>query len=104
MYTDIILGLIKKLLIKRKELRLIVSSATLESDHFLKYFSTDGLTAAILKIEGKTFPIDIYFLNEPVADYIKASVNTVIKIHETQKRGDILVFLTGKFYEMNKKI
>lgn len=96
MYTDIILGLIKKLLIKRKELRLIVSSATLESDHFLKYFSTDGLKAAVLKIEGRTFPVDVYYLNEPVADYLKAAVNTVIKIHETQKRGDILVFLTGQ--------
>lgn len=98
MYTDIILGLIKKILIKRKELRLIVSSATIESDHFLKYFtsSADNLTATILKIEGKTFPVDIYYLNEPVADYLRASVNTVIKIHETQKRGDILVFLTGQ--------
>ena len=96
MYTDIILGLIKKLLLKRKELRLIVSSATIESDHFLKYFNTDGLTATALRIEGKTFPIDIYYLNDPIADYLRASVNTVIKIHETQRRGDILVFLTGQ--------
>lgn len=54
------------------------------------------MSATVLKIEGKTFPVDIYYLNEPIADYIRASVNTVIKIHETQKKGDILVFLTSQ--------
>lgn len=50
----------------------------------------------ILTVEGRTFPVDIFYLQSPVPDYIKSTVETVVKIHQTEADGDILAFLTGQ--------
>ncbi|XP_064474094.1 probable ATP-dependent RNA helicase DHX35 isoform X2 [Ornithodoros turicata] len=98
--ADICLGLMKKILKKRPDLRLIVSSATLDAEVLRDFFSSGieskSISAAILSIQGRAYPVDIYYLNEPVPNYVKASVDTVIKIHEGQPAGHVLVFLTGQ--------
>lgn len=105
LYTDILLGLLKKILKKRKDLRLIVSSATIEAEEMRDFFnqneSSDNSkdTARILTIEGRLHPVEVHYVQEPVADYVKSSFETVIKIHESltqDERGDVLVFLTGQ--------
>ncbi|XP_007932942.1 probable ATP-dependent RNA helicase DHX35 [Orycteropus afer afer] len=53
-------------------------------------------TCVILTVEGRTFPVDIFYLQSPVPDYIKATVETVVKIHQTEGDGDVLAFLTGQ--------
>ncbi|KAB1262555.1 putative ATP-dependent RNA helicase DHX35 [Camelus dromedarius] len=53
-------------------------------------------TCVILTVEGRTFPVDIFYLQSPVPDYIKSAVETVMKIHQTEGDGDILAFLTGQ--------
>nr|XP_008015627.2 probable ATP-dependent RNA helicase DHX35 isoform X2 [Chlorocebus sabaeus] len=53
-------------------------------------------TSVILTVEGRTFPVDIFYLQSPVPDYIKSTVETVVKIHQTEGDGDILAFLTGQ--------
>ncbi|XP_012507510.1 PREDICTED: probable ATP-dependent RNA helicase DHX35 [Propithecus coquereli] len=53
-------------------------------------------TCVILTVEGRTFPVDIFYLQSPVPDYIKSTVETVVKIHQTEGDGDILAFLTGQ--------
>eukprot|EP00731_Ephydatia_muelleri_P026544 Em0018g644a len=65
--------------------------------------------APIFRIPGRRFPVDIFYTKAPEADYLDAAVVSVLQIHLTQPRGDILVFLTGQeeietAYEMLKLI
>ncbi|EDL96629.1 DEAH (Asp-Glu-Ala-His) box polypeptide 35 (predicted), isoform CRA_b [Rattus norvegicus] len=102
LYTDIAIGLLKKIQKKRGDLRLIVASATLDAEKFRDFFNQNETsdpardTCVILTVEGRTFPVDIFYLQSPVPDYIKATVDTVVKIHQTEGDGDILAFLTGQ--------
>eukprot|EP00072_Mus_musculus_P072990 XP_017174753.1 PREDICTED: probable ATP-dependent RNA helicase DHX35 isoform X2 [Mus musculus] len=102
LYTDIAIGLLKKIQKKRGDLRLIVASATLDAEKFRDFFNQNETsdpardTSVTLTVEGRTFPVDIFYLQSPVPDYIKATVDTVVKIHQTEGDGDILAFLTGQ--------
>ncbi|XP_075733811.1 putative ATP-dependent RNA helicase DHX35 isoform X3 [Rhipicephalus microplus] len=98
--TDTSLGLMKKILLKRPDLRLIISSATLEAEVLKQFFHSDieskNISAEILSIQGRAYPVEVYYLSHPVPNYVKAAVETVVKIHETQRMGHVLVFLTGQ--------
>ncbi|XP_053527263.1 probable ATP-dependent RNA helicase DHX35 [Artibeus jamaicensis] len=102
LYTDIAIGLLKKIQKKRGDLRLIVASATLDAQKFRDFFNQNETsdptrdTCVTLTVEGRTFPVDVFYLQSPVPDYIKSTVETVMKIHQTEGDGDILAFLTGQ--------
>ncbi|XP_078508280.1 putative ATP-dependent RNA helicase DHX35 isoform X1 [Lissotriton helveticus] len=102
LYTDIAIGLLKKIQKKRGDLRLIVTSATLDAEKFKDFFNQNEScdpsldTCTILTVEGRTFPVDVFHTQSPVPDYMKSTVETVMKIHQTEKDGDILAFLTGQ--------
>ncbi|KAK5906281.1 hypothetical protein CgunFtcFv8_002163 [Champsocephalus gunnari] len=91
-HTDVLFGLLKKTIKKRKELKLIVSSATLDAVKFSQYFCE----APIFTIPGRTFPVEVLYCKEPETDYLDASLITVMQIHLTEPPGDLLVFLTGQ--------
>uniref|UniRef100_H2SB51 ATP-dependent RNA helicase DHX8 n=1 Tax=Takifugu rubripes TaxID=31033 RepID=H2SB51_TAKRU len=91
-HTDVLFGLLKKTIRKRKDMKLIVSSATLDAVKFSQYF----FEAPIFTIPGRTFPVEILYAREPETDYLDASLITVMQIHLTEPPGDILVFLTGQ--------
>ena len=93
--TDVLLGCLKRLLGRRTDLKVIVSSATLEAETLSKFFRSGDRNAPILCVEGRSHPIEIYYLQEPVANYVKSGVEAVIAIHEAESIGDILFFLTG---------
>eukprot|EP01135_Chromosphaera_perkinsii_P008563 Nk52_evm5s1401 gene=Nk52_evmTU5s1401 len=95
-YTDILLGLIKRVLTRRSDLRVIVASATLDASEFCEYFNSTSSTSAVLKVTGRQFPVDIHYLTEPVDNYVERAVQTVAEIHKHEPLGDILVFLTGQ--------
>ena len=90
--TDVLFGLLKKTLKRRPDLKLIVTSATLDADKFSEYFNK----CPILSIPGRTFPVEIMYSKEPESDYLDAALVTVMQIHLTEPLGDILLFLTGK--------
>jgi len=75
-YTDVLLGLLKKIQKRRKDLRLVISSATLDAEIFKRYFNANKTndpskdTAAIMSIEGRTFPVDVHYLKTPTTDYL----------------------------------
>lgn len=90
--TDILFGLVKDITRFRKDLKLLISSATLDAEKFSDFFDS----APIFKIPGRRYPVDIHYTTAPEADYIDAAIVTVLQIHVTQPPGDILVFLTGQ--------
>ncbi len=92
LHTDILFGLIKDIARFRSDLKLLISSATLDAAKFSEFFDD----APIFRIPGRRFPVDIYYTKAPEADYIDACVVTILQIHVTQPLGDILVFLTGQ--------
>ena len=87
------LGLLKQAVQKRAELKLIVTSATLDAVKFSQYF----FEAPIFTIPGRTFPVEVLYTKEPETDYLDASLITVMQIHLREPPGDILLFLTGLF-------
>ena len=91
-HTDVLFGLMKAAVQKRKDLKLIVTSATLDSVKFSEYF----FKAPIFTIPGRMFPVEILYTKEPETDYLDACLITVMQIHLTEPPGDILVFLTGQ--------
>lgn len=86
---------------KRSDLKVVISSATVDAELFCDYFTLnkgeDGDKPAILSVEGRMHPLEIYYTEEAVPDFVKSSVHAVMKIHrEERPAGDILVFLTGQ--------
>ncbi|KAI0340222.1 P-loop containing nucleoside triphosphate hydrolase protein [Trametopsis cervina] len=97
-YTDLMLGLLKKIRRKRPSLRIIVSSATLDATSFLDYFTAGNSSdeATIISLEGRMYPVEVAYMQEPTPDYVRKAAETVWGIHMQQSPGDILVFLTGR--------
>ncbi|CAI5488992.1 unnamed protein product [Closterium sp. Naga37s-1] len=91
-HTDVLFGLLKDLLVKRKDLRLIVTSATLDAEKFSNYF----FQCPIFTIPGRTFPVEVLYTKAPETDYLDAALITVMQIHLTEPEGDVLLFLTGQ--------
>ncbi|OBT94846.1 hypothetical protein VE01_06365 [Pseudogymnoascus verrucosus] len=108
--TDVLLGVLRKIHKRRPELRIIVSSATLQAHEFLTFFTAeDTATAkdaggtesgkdagAIISLEGRMYPVDILYTESPAEDYLEMAIQTVFDIHTKEPEGDILVFLTGR--------
>ncbi len=98
-YTDLLLGMIKKALPKRHDLKVVVTSATIDPEVFVKYFNG----CPVLRVSGRTFPVSVEYAN-PIADekpqdinenYVEAAVDKALEVHERATDGDILVFLTS---------
>lgn len=90
--TDILMGLLKDIVKRRPDLKVIVMSATLDAMKFQTYFNN----APLLKVPGRTFSVEIFYTPEPEPDYLEAAIRTVLMIHQAEEPGDILVFLTGE--------
>jgi len=91
--SDILLALLRDLSRARPELKLLISSATLDAQRFSQFFDD----SPILNVPGRRYPVDIYYTSQPEADPVTAALTTIFQIHLSQdEKGDILVFLTGQ--------
>ena len=90
--TDVLMGLLKEILAVRRDLKAIIMSATLDAVKFQAYFAG----APLLRVPGRTFPVEIFYTAEPERDYLEAAVRTVLQIHQHEPPGDVLLFLTGE--------
>ena len=86
--TDVHVEAVKR----RPDLKLIVTSATLDAEKFSKYF----FECPIFSIPGRTYPVEVLYTKEPESDYLDASLITIMQIHLSEPPGDILLFLTGQ--------
>ncbi|KAF2866333.1 P-loop containing nucleoside triphosphate hydrolase protein [Massariosphaeria phaeospora] len=104
--SDILLSVLKKVLKVRPDLRVVISSATLDAEKFLDFFTPDKDEVGeskpneeygrIVSIEGRVHPVEIQNLIEPASNYVEAAVDVVMEIHKSEAQGDILIFLTGR--------
>ena len=90
---DFLLGYLKSLLAKRRDLRVVVTSATIDVEAFSQYF--DG--APVVSVEGRSYPVDIRY--RPVIEDVEETISTCVGeiANEGSSRvQDILMFLSGE--------
>lgn len=108
--TDILFGVLKGVVARRRDFKLIVTSATMDSERFASFFGG----AVVFNIPGRTFPVEVEFARCLPDDYVDAAVQKCLAIHcstpwrggtetaedekegEEKEGGDILVFMTGQ--------
>lgn len=90
--TDVLFGVLKGVSSKRSDIKIIITSATMDADRFAKFFGN----CPTFTIPGRTFPVSVQFAKTPVEDYLDAAVKQVLTIHLQYPPGDILVFMTGQ--------
>ncbi|KAK4842386.1 hypothetical protein QYF36_020662 [Acer negundo] len=90
--TDVLFGILKKVVARRRDFKLIVTSATLNAQKFSNFFGS----VPIFHIPGRTFPVNILYSKTPCEDYVEGAVKQAMTIHITSPPGDILIFMTGQ--------
>jgi ATP-dependent helicase HrpA len=106
---DFLLGLLKPLCKKRPDLKLIITSATIDLDKFAQHFSSNNTPAPIIEVSGRTFPVQTIYqeietgtkngANQNLPDVISETVGQIIRNEAKGKyhtSGDILVFCAGE--------
>ncbi|MBI2637857.1 MAG: ATP-dependent RNA helicase, partial [Candidatus Sungbacteria bacterium] len=91
MNIDFILGLLKELTEKVSDLKVVVSSATIDADKFSRFFGG----APIINVSGRMYPVDIHYSPHNFFDSVQAVVDHIQMIHQSGEQGDILAFLAG---------
>lgn len=89
--TDILLGLLKGLVTKRDDLKVIIMSATIDAAKFRGFFPG----SVVKEVRGRTYPVEVSYLPEPASDSVMAVVDTILQVHLRGEPGDILVFASG---------
>jgi ATP-dependent helicase HrpA len=96
---DFLLGYLRQLLPRRPDLKVVVTSATIDADRFARYFASKNGPAPVLMVSGRTFPVEVryrpfeesrdYDLNSAIADGVD-------ELWRLPQAGDILIFLPGE--------
>ena len=92
--TDVLFGVLRGVAARRRDFRLIVTSATMDSEKFSGFFGG----APVFRIPGRTFPVTKHYAKAVADDYVDAAVRAALTIHVSQPpgSGDILIFMTGQ--------
>ena len=101
---DFLLGYIKRILPKRPDLKVVITSATIDVERFSKHFGN----APVIEVSGRTFPVEVFYRPPELISKSEDSdelmyvgvVETLQEIRQLEKRqktpGDVLVFLSGE--------
>ncbi len=87
---DFILGYLKQLLPQRPDLKVIVTSATIDTERFAEHFATDGVPAPVIEVTGRTFPVEMRYRplvddesDQPDRDQVQGIIDAVEELsHE----------------------
>lgn len=90
--TDVLFGLLREVVARRTDLKLIVTSATMDSSKFAQFFGN----APVFVIPGRTFPVTVEWAKGVVEDYVKSAIKKAKEIHLGLPAGDILIFMPGQ--------
>lgn len=90
--TDVLFGLLRQVVARRTDLKLIVTSATMDAGKFAMFFGN----VPTYHIPGRTYPVETVFSKNVVEDYVDAAVKQAIQIHLGLPDGDILIFMPGQ--------
>ncbi|RYY32306.1 ATP-dependent RNA helicase, partial [archaeon] len=90
--TDVLFGILRAVLARRRDLKLIVTSATMDAERFSNFFGG----VPVFHIPGRTFPVEKHYARSVPDDYVDAAVKQVLAIHLSMPPGDVLVFMTGQ--------
>jgi len=94
---DFLLGYLRQLLVRRRDLRLVISSATLDAGAFAEFFAPVVGEVPVIQVEGRMFPVDDYYLPPHTDEELSSHVARAVEwVGEVDRRGDILVFLPGE--------
>lgn len=92
--NDFILGYLKQILAKRPDLKVIITSATIDVERFSRHFNN----APIIEVSGRTFPVEVRYrpiVEEEEQDQLQGILNAVDEL-QAEGRGDILIFMNGE--------
>lgn len=92
--NDFILGYLKQLLPRRRDLKLIITSATIDVERFSKHFNN----APIIEVSGRTYPVEVRYrpvVEDDDQDQLQGILNAVDEL-QAEGRGDILIFMNGE--------
>ncbi len=101
---DFILGYLAQLLPRRPDLKVIITSATIDPERFAAHFATNGVPAPIVEVSGRSYPVEIRYRpvvdpedpdSDPDRDQLDAIADAVTELRRAG-HGDILVFLPGE--------
>ena len=90
--TDVLFGILRDVVARRNDLKLIVTSATMDAGKFSDFFGG----VPIYNIPGRTFPVDVLWAKSTVEDYVESAVKQALQVHLAMDEGDILIFMPGQ--------
>ncbi|MFQ1001936.1 ATP-dependent RNA helicase HrpA [Modestobacter sp. SSW1-42] len=101
---DFLLGYLARLLPRRPDLKLVITSATIDVDRIAKHFSVDGAAVPVVEVSGRTYPVEVRYRpvidpDDPEADPDRDQVTAIVDACAelvAEGPGDVLVFLAGE--------
>src|SRR4051812_12985525 len=89
--VDFLLGYLKQLLPRRPDLKVIITSATIDPERFSRHFDD----APVVEVSGRTYPVEVRYREDPETDPLDAIADAVDEL-QREGPGDVLVFLSGE--------
>ncbi len=99
---DFLLGYLKQILPRRPELKLIITSATIDAEKFANHFGSNGRPAPVIEVSGRLFPVEVRYrpvegdAEDTTRDEEEAALVAAVEELCGSGGGDILVFLPGE--------
>ena len=103
---DFLLGILKQLLPKRPDLKVIITSATIDTQRFAEHFTVNGVKPPVVEVSGRTYPVEVRYRplakaqdddgNEFEQDMVDGIVEAIDELAKEDPFGDVLVFQIGE--------